>query len=84
MARQFFTLEALGPFLLGALCLSILGNAVTQLLFNWAGQSSRAVALIAIGVSTLLALAVLLVWRGLSRRLRTCRSGERHRRPAAV
>lgn len=54
---RIFSTETLIPFLLSAVCLSVLGNAVTQLLNNWLGTSSRAAIQIVIGTGLVLCLA---------------------------
>lgn len=54
---RIFSYETLIPFLLGAICLSVLGNAVTQLLNNCLGTTTWAAIQIVIGTGLVLCLA---------------------------
>lgn len=54
---RIFSPETLIPFLLGAVCLSVLGNAVTQLLSNWLGTTTWAAIQIVMGTGLVLCLA---------------------------
>jgi hypothetical protein len=56
LAKKFFTPETLPPFLFGAIVLSVLGNAVTTILFNLIGNSTTPSA-IAIIIGTMLIFA---------------------------
>jgi hypothetical protein len=66
VAMKFFPSENLLPTLIGAIVLSVIGNATTQLLFNTFGNSSLAVIGIAIGVIIIFLLLIGYVARRLN------------------
>jgi threonine/homoserine efflux transporter RhtA len=65
--QLFFSPETLVPFFIGAIFLSVLGDAITQLLFNLFGTDTQAVVRIIIG--SLLIFAVSVWW--LAKRIAT-------------
>lgn len=66
-AKIFFNPETLVPFLVGAIFLSVLGNSITQVLYNSFGTSTTSVLKIALGAVCIFVLSVLLFAKGLSR-----------------
>lgn len=68
-AKHFFTPEALLPFLIGAVCMAVIGNEVTQVLNNWFGTTTKAALLIAGLALLVLAISAWLFARTLSRLL---------------
>ncbi|MBD6620458.1 CRISPR-associated protein [Komarekiella sp. 'clone 1'] len=67
VAKIFFSPETLFPFLIGTIFLSVLSNAVTQILFSWLGTSVKVSIGIALGAVCIFALSVWLFGIGLSR-----------------
>ncbi len=68
--RIFFSPETLAPFLLGSIFLSILGNAIYDLLKTWLGGEPGGILRIGLGALLLFALSVTLVGFIINQRLR--------------
>ena len=65
--KVFFNPETLLPFFIGAIFLSVFGNAVTQILFNTFGNSNLPVVSIGLGAILIFLLSVWLVARSLTK-----------------
>lgn len=66
-AQLFFNPETLLPFFVGSIFLAVLGNAITQILFNILGTATIAAVGIAIGSILIFAASVFFFARGLDR-----------------
>jgi hypothetical protein len=64
--RRILTPEAVVPFIVGALCLGVLSNAVFQLLTHWLGAAPGSLVLIIVGSLSILVIAALLTAHALS------------------
>lgn len=67
VARVFFTPETLFPFIIGAIFLAVLGNAVTQILFSVFGTTAQASLYIALGAVLIFGAMVWLFGKGLEK-----------------
>jgi hypothetical protein len=65
--RKIFTPEAVIPFIVGALCLGVLSNAVFTLLTNWLGTVSSSLFMIIAGSLSILVAAAVVTARALNR-----------------
>lgn len=63
----FFSPETFVPFLIGSTFLAVLGNAITQVLFNLWGDSTQAAIAIAVGAVLIFAMSVALFAKGLEK-----------------
>lgn len=67
--RIFFSPETIAPFLLGSVFLSILGNAIYDLLKGWLGGDTPGLVRIGLGALLLFALSVTIVYYIINQRL---------------
>jgi hypothetical protein len=71
--RIFFSPETIVPFLLGSVCLSVLGNSVYDILKNTFGTTTPELSKVAIGAFFILGAAIILVSLIIARRLAALR-----------